>query len=102
MPSRPPVTAAQPTSGGTAPGRAADDDVLRRAALEPDGVDERVADEAAERQRGGQRVDPQPTARRPTAPPSTKPKIVAARAETRPAGTGRSAVRAICASMSRS
>src|SRR4051795_13234314 len=58
-----PVVAAHATSGGPPPGAAppppapppppppaADDDVLRGAALEPHGVDEDVAQEAAERQ----------------------------------------------------
>ena len=40
-------------------GGAADHDVLRRAALQPDRVDEHVAEEAGEGQRGGQRVDRQ-------------------------------------------
>ena len=51
-----PVTAAQPTSGGIAPGRAADHDVLGRAALEPDRVDQHVAEEAGERPEGGRPV----------------------------------------------
>ena len=39
------------------PGRAADHDVLRGRALQPHGVDDRVADQRAEGQHGGQQVD---------------------------------------------
>ena len=54
---RSPVTAAQPTSGGAAPGRAADDDVVRSRALEPLRVDEDIEEVASEGQRGGDPVD---------------------------------------------
>src|SRR5918911_897241 len=55
-----PVTAAQPTSTGTAP--AADDDVLRRGPLQPHRVDEDVEGGGAHRQPGRQQVHrgPQP------------------------------------------
>src|SRR6185295_5631587 len=48
------VTAAQPSTGG-----AADHDVLRRRALEPHGVDDGVADQRGERERGGEHVHEQ-------------------------------------------
>ena len=38
-------------------GRAADDDVLRRAALEPERVDDRVPEEPGQREAGGEHVD---------------------------------------------
>jgi hypothetical protein len=62
VPPTEPVVAAHPTSGGTAVilfviGGAADDDVLRRAPLQPQRVHEHVAEKAAERETRGERVD---------------------------------------------
>ena len=51
-----PVTAAQPTTGGIAPGRAADDDVQRSRSLQQKRVDEHVEREGRQRQARRQQV----------------------------------------------
>ena len=66
-------------------------------ALEPDRVDEHVAEEAGTaRATALSMLTVSDELRRTTARASTIPKISAARGEIRPAGTGRLAVRAIC------
>ena len=73
--------------------RAADHDVLRARALEPDGVDEDVEQEPAEREPGAERIDLVPEDRerqRGRAPCRTPARR---RALIRPAGIGRSLVR---------
>ncbi len=80
---------------------AADDDVLRRAALQPDGVDEDVEADGEREQRGRDTLSASPiSSTAPTA--STTPKPSASPGAMRPAGKGRLRVRAITASMSRS
>ena len=55
-PLSPPVTAAQPTSGGTAPAAPPHDDVLQRAALEPHRVDAACSRRSRKRQRAASRL----------------------------------------------
>ena len=82
-------------------GRTTDHDVLGTGALEPDGIDEDVEQEPAQSQPGAQRVDRyQNTAKAAT--PRPIPKASPAGGEIRPAGMGRSLVRLILSSMSRS
>ena len=80
-------------------GGAADDDVLRRRALEPHGVDHGVADQRGEREHGGQRVDQQHEDAPSTARTSTNANNSAERGDILPVGSGRRLVRDICASM---
>ena len=50
-----PVTAAQPIAGGKRAREAADDDVLRRAALQPERIDADIEEDGEGEQRRGQR-----------------------------------------------
>ena len=55
-----PVAATQPISGGNAPGRSADDDILRRPRLQPHRVDEHVEQDRRRQQRRRQPVGRKP------------------------------------------
>jgi len=82
-------------------GGATDHDVLRRAPLQPDRVDPDVADEAAEREPGGEPVDG-PAEQHDRGGHQQDAEAQRGRRRDASARDRRSAVRVICASMSRS
>ena len=87
-----PVTAAQPNTGGMAPEAAADDDILRGARLQDHGVNHGIADEGAEREPHGERVDPGVEAASSPIPPTMPANNrVAAKSLHRAAGRARCA-----------
>ena len=83
-------------------GAAADDDVLRRARLEPDRVDHRVVEDRDGEDRRRQPADREPHQQHRDRPTSATPKSRADWRSIRPAGSGRLAVRFIPASRSAS
>ena len=98
----PPVTAAQPTSTGTAPAAPPDRDVLGRRALEPHRVHEDVEGDRREGERGGEHVHREREERERDGPPNANPKRSALLRLDRVLGSGRCRVRRITWSMSRS
>ena len=95
-----PVTAAQPMAGGSAPAKPADHDVLRRAALQPERIDDDIEEDGEGQQRrppGDSRTAHHGDRRRP--PASSRSQRILAR-DMAHAGWAASAVRVISASMS--
>ena len=83
-------------------GGAANDNVLRRRALEPHRIDENVEADGEREQRGGDPIGHQPQAKAPSPAPAPCRTSALPPGLTNPRGTGRAAVRAIWASISAS
>ena len=97
-----PVTALQPISTGTAPGRPADHDVAGRGALEPERVHEHVEEAGGDGQHGAEQVDRGPQQERRPRPRGRWRRSGRPAGDMTPVTSGRSLVRSISRSMSRS
>ena len=98
----PPVTAAQPIIGGSAPAAPPMTMFCGVAPLQPHRVDDDVEEDGEGEQRGGERSSPEARASAPTRPASVRPKASASPGAIRPAGIGRGRCAPCSASMSAS